>query len=93
MRRIFDKGYRGVFIEEVFVVVDRFRREFYLDINLYCLKDLNNRSIENSIYYENELLKVELFDKFVINRILKCDRSGRKKVSLKDFFVDFSMWM
>lgn len=93
MRRIFDKGYRGVFIEEVFVVVDRFRREFYLDINLYRLKDLNNRSIENSIYYENELLKVELFDKFVINRILKRDRSGRKKVSLKDFFVDFSMWM
>lgn len=93
MRRIFDKGYRGVFIEEVFVVVDRFRYEFYLDINLYRLKDLNNRSIENSIYYENELLKVELFDKFVINRILKRDRSGRKKVSLKDFFVDFSMWM
>ena len=93
LRRIFDKGYRGVFTEEVFVVADRFRREPHLDINLYRLKDLNNRPIENSIYYENELLKVELPDKSVINRILKRDRSGRKKVSLKDFPADFSMWM
>ena len=93
LRKIFDKGYRGIFTEEIFVVAHRFRRKPHFDINLNRLKDLKNRSIENSIYYENKLLKVELPDKPPVICILKRDKKGRKEVSLKDFPADFSVWM
>ena len=59
-RKIFSKGYWGFYTEEVFVVSRRFRRWPHLDINLYALEDLIGRPIENSIYYEHELQRVEL---------------------------------
>ena len=93
MRKIFDKGYRGVFTEEIFVITHGFRRRPQFDVNLYRLKDLNDRPIENSIYYENELLRVELPDVPPVKRVLKRDRRGKKEVTLKDFPADFSVWM
>ena len=93
LKKIFHKGYRGVFTEEIFVVTHRFRRKPHFDVNLYRLKDLKNRPIENSIYYENELLKVELPDLSPIKRVLRRNRQGKKEVSLKDFPDDFSIWI
>lgn len=76
LKKIFFKGYRGVFTIEVFVVMDRFRRKFYLDVNLYRLKDLKDRSIVRSVYYEYELLKVELSKILFIKRVLKYNKKG-----------------
>lgn len=93
LRNVFDKGYRGIFTEEVFVVTRRFRRLPRLDINLYHLKDLNNRPIENSIYYERELQKVELPPHLLIKRVLRRSKKGKKQVSFKDFPADHSIWI
>ena len=93
LRKIFDKAYGGVFTDEIFVVMDRFRRKPHMDINLYRLKDLSDRPIENSIYYENELQRIELPDKPAIKHVLKHHRRGKQEVSLTDFPADFSIWM
>lgn len=93
LKKTFFKGYRGVFTEEVFVVMDRFRRKPHLDVNLYRLKDLKDRSIVRSVYYEHELLKVELPKTLPIKRVLKHNKKGQKEVTLKDFPPDFSIWM
>lgn len=48
----------------------------------------------NSIYYEKELLKVELFENSFIKKVLRRSKKGDKKeVIFKDFLVDFSFWM
>ena len=94
LKKTFFKGYRGVFTEEIFIVRDRFRRKPHLDVNLYRLQDLRCRPIVKSIYYENELLKVELPKNPPIKKILRRDKkSNKKEVSFKDFPADFSIWM
>lgn len=93
LKKTFFKGCRGVFTEEVFVVMDRFRRKPHLDVNLYRLKDLKDRSIVRSVYYEHELLKVELPKTLPIKRVLKHNKKGQKEVTLKDFPPNFSIWM
>ena len=82
-----------MFTQEIFVVMDRFRREPHLDVNLYRLKDLKDRPIVRSIYYEHELLKVELPPNPPIERILKRGKRGQKEVTFKDFPADFSIWL
>lgn len=94
LKKTFFKGYRGVFTEEIFVVSDRFRRKPHVDVNLYRLQDLRRRPIVNSIYYEKELLKVELPENPPIKKVLRRSKKGDKKeVTFKDFPADFSLWM
>lgn len=54
---VFFKVYRGIFTEEVFRIVFRYRKFFDYYINLYRLKDLMDDDIRG-VYYEGELEKV-----------------------------------
>lgn len=92
-RKIFIKGYRGFYTEEVFVVRNRFRRKPHVDVNLYELKDLIGRPIENSVYYEFELQKVQLPAQRTIKTILCRDRRRETLVTLADYPNDYVEWL
>lgn len=93
-RNVFSKGYKGLFTEEVFEVAGRLRREPYVDINLFRLRDLIGRDIENSVYYEFELQKVSLPPRRRVKTVLRYDRrAGKKLVNFVDYPIDYVQWV
>lgn len=84
IRQIFDRSYHHRWTEEVFKVIQRFRKQ---NINLYKLSDINGDETIKGDFYESELQRVDKDENslWVIEKIIK----RRKRRGVTECLVKF----
>ena len=88
--RVFDKGYKPQFSEEVFKIVRRYTDPFSSDINVYYLEDLKGEAVKGK-FYEQELIVVEK-PKKIVKSVLKRKRD-KVFANFEDYPESYGEWL